>query len=784
MNGSIKDKTNRKRVIIALSILIVCLSMFMYWYIKNVSNLLEDETKGYLNDISLQRSATFSTKVNTRLDILLDISRSPVLHEKISFKDKLDYLAQKEEYKDYIRLGITDRNGVYKSTDGHVLNLSKEEGYRIAMKGKPYISEPFADKVSGIGIIVFYVPIIENNRVIGVITASKDVPSLCKTLFEPFFGEAGHSFVVNGTGKVIFQEKGQYNIVSVDQLRVIQDDNEVGYHSLIVSGDRKATKVRYNGEELYAIHSKIEGVSDWYIVNTAPVSVIAEKTTMILRSSVVMTCIILGAFALLISYIYFSYKHNEKKYEDLAYVDRITGIRNHYGFLRDGEALLKKRSGTYAMIYFDINNFKVTNDIFGYKFGDEILNNIAQILRQMFGQNQVYARFSNDLFGILIRISGKSDTTIVPKYDYNHIIGHDKETRNTEYTDIDMYLIGIVAEIEHRIKNFAIETKPHVDLLMSYGVYVVTSPLEEVSTISNKANMARKTVKGQYQRRLAFFNDSIRDNLVEEKNLEGEIIKALEHNQFEVYYQPKYKLSTNELVGAEALIRWIHPEKGMINPGKFIPVAEKTGLIIPIGRWVLNSVCEKINEWNNLKYDVVPISVNFSRAEMYQTDFIKSTKETIRRSDIDPKYIEIELTESAALNDVDFAKNTIMGFRDLGIKVSIDDFGTGYSCLSYLKSMPIDILKIDRSFIVDIEENDKSKNVLKAIVELAKSLNLDVVSEGVETHNQTEFLKQVGCDMVQGYAFNRPMPVKDFEELIKTIEFKLDSDSKDLMFIP
>lgn len=755
----------------------------MYGYVRNVSNLLGEETKSYLNDISLQRAATFSTKVNARLDILSDISRSPILYSNASINEKLKFLAEKEEYKDYIRLGLTDRKGVYKSTDGYQLDLSNEPGFRESLSGKTYISEPFADKVSGIDIMVFYVPIIDDNRVVGVITASKDVPSLCKSLFEPFFSGTGHSFVVDSLGKVVFQEKGQSSLVSVDQLHVNEEGLDTGYHSLMTTGDRRATKVKFNGQELYAVHSKIEGINDWYIVNTAPVSVVTQKTSLVLESSVGMALLIILVFSGLLAYIYIDYRKSEKKYEELAYVDKVTGINNLYGFQRDAEAILKKKSGTYAMIYFDINNFKVTNDMFGYKFGDEILKNIAYILKETFVEDQVYARFSNDLFGVLIRITDKKLSTIVPKYDYNHIIGHDKSTMDTEYTDIDMYLIGIVAEIEHNIKNFAVETKPHVDLLMSYGVYVINSHLEEVTTISNKANMARKTVKGQYQRRLAFFNDSIRDNLVEEKNLEGEIIKAIEKEQFEVYYQPKYKLSTNELVGAEALIRWIHPDKGMISPGKFIPVAEKTGLIIPIGRWVLNSVCDKIKSWSDSGYDVVPISVNFSKAEMYQTDFIKSTKETIRRSCVDPKYIEIELTESAALNDVDFAKNTIMGFRDLGIKVSIDDFGTGYSCLSYLKSMPIDILKIDRSFIVDIEENDKSKNVLKAIVELAKSLNLDVVSEGVETKNQTEFLKQVGCDMVQGYAFNRPMPVGDFEKLIKTLQERETATAKDPMLL-
>ncbi|MEG0371037.1 MAG: bifunctional diguanylate cyclase/phosphodiesterase [Clostridium sp.] len=505
----------------------------------------------------------------------------------------------------------------------------------------------------------------------------------------------------------------------------------------------------------------------WYLKIIASLLENETKALMIIEVSVVMALIIITIFIILLGIMLINHKRSQKVYESLAYSDRVTGIRNHYGFERDAELYLKMKSGTFAMIYFDINNFKVINDMFGYKLGDEILRNIAEILSGMFKKDHIYGRFSNDLFGVLIRIpeSIKKEAAL-SKYDYSHIIGHEIEAYGIQQSEYNDDISEIVAEIEHRIKNFATETKPHVDLLMSYGVYVLSDKGEDIGTITNKANMARKTVKGQYQRRLAFFNDSIRDNLVEEKNLEGEIIKAIEKNEFQVYYQPKYKLSTGELVGAEALIRWNHPERGLVSPGKFIPIAEKSGLIIPIGRWVLNDVCKSMAQWKENGLEIVPISINFSRAEMYQTDFIKSTKETITRHSIDPKLIEIELTESAALNDVDFARNTIMKFRSFGIKVSIDDFGTGYSCLSYLKSMPIDILKIDRSFIVDIEDDDKSKNILKAIIGLAKSLNLAVVSEGVETKNQTDFLKEVGCDMVQGFAFNRPMPLNDFEKLI------------------
>ncbi|KMT22870.1 bifunctional diguanylate cyclase/phosphodiesterase [Clostridium cylindrosporum] len=768
---------NRKKFMktfILLTILLVFFSTITFWYVNKIKGVLSYEEEMYLKEVSLQRSHAFSTKIKSRVEALNDLSVELMYDVSFDINKKVELLRGKKDKDNYIALGIADISGNYLGIGGRRLNISKEKGFKVAMSGKDYVSEPFLDKGRSLEVMTYYSPLIKDGKVVGVLTGAKDVESISKSLFTSFLNGNGHSFVINKKGDILFEDSKIYSILDLDKLRSSGTIlKELGISSLqgksVISGVKKISLER---GDVHIAYTTIEGVNDWILVSVAPSSIVEKRAVDITKYNLIMyftICIILFIFTI---YIFVSKKRANKIYQKLAYTDYLTGISNYNGFVRDAEKNIAKKSGTWAMIYFDIGSFKVINDMFGHKYGDKLLKEIAKILKGMFGNETIYGRFSNDFFGILFKVPEEEDEPLVTDdiSMYAELLGHirDGQVFNPSYTNLK--ITHIVSEIEKKINSIKIEGQPHIDLLMAYGVCTTVSDKgisDDIKSVINMANMARITVKGSYQRRLAFFNEAIRQDLIDEQNIEKEIVRALENNEFQVYYQPKYELSTEGMVGAEALIRWIHPVKGLIRPDKFIPIAERTGFIIPIGRFVLRSVCESIKEWERKNYKLVPISVNFSRAEMYQSDFIDKAIETITENEVNPELIEIELTESAALNDVEFATNTIMGFKNFGVKVSIDDFGTGYSCLSYLKSMPIDILKIDRSFITDIEENDKGKNIVEAIIGLAKSLNLSVVSEGVETESQTNFLKKVGCDLVQGYAFNRPMPKDDFEDLMK-----------------
>jgi EAL domain-containing protein (putative c-di-GMP-specific phosphodiesterase class I) len=274
---------------------------------------------------------------------------------------------------------------------------------------------------------------------------------------------------------------------------------------------------------------------------------------------------------------------------------------------------------------------------------------------------------------------------------------------------------------------------------------------------------AKEQGKNNYQ----YYNRSMNQSAVERLALETKLHRALERSEFSLYYQPKVEVPTGAVTGVEALIRWSDPELGLVSPGEFIPLAEETGLIIPIGEWVLRQVCAELAAWRASGIATVPVAVNISPRQFHQRDIAGMVKRALREFDIPPHLIEIEITESTAMHHAEAARETLANLKALGVKIAIDDFGTGYSSLSYLKRFPIDCLKLDRSFVIGLPANQDDAPIAQAVITMAHALRLKVVAEGVETDAQRQFLTANGCDEMQGYYFSRPMPVEDCTRMLR-----------------
>jgi EAL domain-containing protein (putative c-di-GMP-specific phosphodiesterase class I) len=258
-------------------------------------------------------------------------------------------------------------------------------------------------------------------------------------------------------------------------------------------------------------------------------------------------------------------------------------------------------------------------------------------------------------------------------------------------------------------------------------------------------------------------------NLVvhEAMEMEADLRRALERDELLLHYQPKIDLATDEIKGAEALLRWQHPVRGMISPGTFIPLAEETGLILPIGEWVLQEICAQIKTWQASGLKVVPIAANLSARQFRNDDLVKTVSRIMQETELPPQLLELELTESMIMRDPQAAAKTMQELNELGVSLALDDFGTGYSSLNYLRRFPVDCLKIDRSFIADVAEDDSASAVATSIIAIAHSLGLQAVAEGLETERQREFLRKCGCDSYQGYLFSPPLAVDDFTEMLR-----------------
>lgn len=456
---------------------------------------------------------------------------------------------------------------------------------------------------------------------------------------------------------------------------------------------------------------------------------------------------ILSTVTLSVLLLILSTKKNENNllYE-IAYTDELTGIGNAKMFYsQTSQRLQNKGKNQYAVIYFDIDNFKIINDTFGYEFGDQVLRQVANILCGQLGKQDLCSRFSNDYFAVL-RL----------------------------YQDVEQDVIHLVEQLRDRMINMPIPGRSHIDIPISFGIYLIREDETNVNKVINKANMARSSAKSQLITKYAFFDSETRTRLHNEMNLEQDLKQAIEERKLEVYYQPKYSLRDGKLSGMEALVRWNHPVHGFISPAKFIPLAEKRGLVVEIGRFVFEEVCKSMQEWKQFCRAPVTVCVNLSRVELYQADLMDFFKRTIDKYGIPANQIDIELTETAAISDLNFIRGVITQLKELGFSVAIDDFGTGYSSLSCLKSIPIDVLKLDRSFLQDIEHDRRTANIVSSVINLAKSLDFIVVAEGVETKEQSDFLGLLGCDVAQGFYFAYPMPKQNIAELLKKAPFSMN----------
>lgn len=418
-------------------------------------------------------------------------------------------------------------------------------------------------------------------------------------------------------------------------------------------------------------------------------------------------------------------------------IDIIFNVSNKFKFIKDAEAIVTSNlEKKYALVHFDINKFTVINTSVGYKIGDEILQQIGKVLRKNL-KEEIIGKAEGDNFFVLLEREDKDE------------------------------LIKRACDLSCQIEKLKIWDKTKINPVVKTGIYFIDNADLDIRTAIDRAYFAKSTLKNSYKSDYAIYEDIIGYSLIEVRKIEDDMHRALIEKEFKVYLQPKVDLKTGEISGAEALVRWDHPELGLLNPSKFIPIFEKNGFIINLDKYVFEEVCYNMRRWINLGYDVVPVSVNVSRIHFLNSNFVSDYNSIKEKYGITENLVEIEITESVVFsNENESEVFTVMRkFRDDGFEISMDDFGSGYSCLGLLKEMPIDTLKLDKMFLNNIEEYS-SQIIVSNIVNMAKSLNLNVVSEGVETDNQLDFLRDIGCDMAQGFVFAKPEPIEAYEKLI------------------
>lgn len=432
---------------------------------------------------------------------------------------------------------------------------------------------------------------------------------------------------------------------------------------------------------------------------------------------------------------------NQEKIKELAYFDQLTNLPNRNHFMLVLEKAIKEahfKGQQLALIYIDIDNFSNINNTLGHETGDTVLKEIAQRLKEAVGNNGFVARITGDEFGIII---------------YNFL--------DFNVLNYFIYKIFNSFSMSWEIMEYDFYITP------SMGVAIYPSDGQDSISLLKNADKALKLAKEKGKNTFCFYNVEM-DNILQQRlEFESDLRKAIEKDQFVLYYQPIVNLEKMQLCGSEALIRWIHPQKGMIPPLSFIPIAEQTGLISQIGQWVLTKAIWDLKSIREVTNHNFYVSFNASLREFSSANFVDNVLYTIESLNADPSSLGIEITESVAMADPQNIIKSINTFKEKGIKVFLDDFGTGYSSLNYLKQLPIDVVKIDRSFIANMSTDIKEQRIAKSLIDLSHILDLKVVAEGIEDSQQAEMLKSFDCDFGQGYLFGKPLPKDQFIELAK-----------------
>jgi diguanylate cyclase (GGDEF)-like protein/PAS domain S-box-containing protein len=436
----------------------------------------------------------------------------------------------------------------------------------------------------------------------------------------------------------------------------------------------------------------------------------------------------------------------EQQIDHQARYDSLTGLPNRRQLLEQldlelSRALRHGQNG--ALLFMDLDNFKTINDALGHQAGDAVLKQVAERLLRNLRKEDIAARMGGDEFVILL-----------PHLD------HSLERAARKSQDIAKKLTKVLTV------PFAVDSQ-ELNITSSIGISLFPERTKAAEDILKQADTAMNQAKTAGRNTVRFFLPSMQQAADKQLRLNNDLKRALENDEFSVYFQPQVK-ADGTIVGAEGLLRWVHPERGLIMPGEFIPAAEETGIIVDIGSWVLRKICRTIKDWenNHLLNDNQTIAVNISAREFSAPDFVEKIVRTLDETGIKPHHLDIELTEGSLISSVSDTIDKIRTLREYGIKFSVDDFGTGYSSLSYLKSLPLHTLKIDRSFVNDLRPVGNDVTLVEIIITMARNLGLEIVAEGVETAEELSYLAAKGCCVYQGYYFCKPVPTAEFRKLL------------------
>lgn len=737
----LSDKWHKVVFITVICLLSALVVLLFFTFQNKVENLMEEDIESQLLEVSLQSRNVLQFKLSEATMNLHGMASAFSKYENFSDPEIKEIMHDEVIRNGYDRMSISLPDGTSVSNDNTEINVTDREYFQSAMNGIDCISNVLDSRFTNDKIIVFAVPIFENNQVVGVLSAVNNLKRLEATMNVTSYDAQCYTYVIDSKGNIIFRPISKY--VTTEYKTLVESVNlkEKDFETIdAISNDVKQRKngvTKFEGTDeilKYAAYAPIEGINDWYAVSVISYDALTEKTNYIMFLTSALLIIVSIILACIATYIYYIKRSSQKTFEFLAFTDEITGCRSWSKFDLDMSDIFKKnKERNFAFIYQNIRNFKYINDIMGYEVGNDLLRYIAKVLTDNINSDEIFARISADRFALLIEYS--SDSSIIKRLE----------------------------QINDEISLFRSNYDINFELNVAFGVYKIKDKTLPSNIISDRALLAMETLDGVKDSNYGFYNSSIRQKALLVKELESEMQGALDDKDFIVYLQPKFDLINKEIVGAEALVRWMHPKRGLLPPGNFIDIFESNGFITKLDHYMFEETCKLLRKWIDSGKEPVPISVNLSKVHLYNPNIAEDLYCLALRYEIPTKYIEIELTESMNFDNIAMLLSVVDRLKRFDFTISIDDFGTGYSSLNLLKDLPVDVLKIDREFFSEAADQKRGRQVIASIIDMAKRLDMKTVAEGVEYKEQADFLIDINCDFVQGYYFSQPISISDFE---------------------
>ena len=726
---------------VALILLFAVLALSMIFYIDKLNENFERELIRTLEEVSYQGAESIRNEIESKENLLSDLT---TMVEVDTTQDSSAILQSVQQQlkpivtgHDFYGMGVVLEDGTAYSSTGIVYDVSKQMFFQEAMKGQSVISGRISNK-QGQYLNIYASPVYDRNSgdIEGVLYATYRTENFRSTMEVSFFHGEGYSYLVEQNGDVVVDSKHETSFQDMTNAYISMENADERNAEAIeqlhdyMENNQSGKLIFYNKIDKYMYCTPV-GVNEWYLLTVVPVSVVDNQMNAVLRNTIILVIVLVGIFIALLLLLIHQQRAKRKELLMLAYVDPITGGDTYAKFqLNYKRAMEECPNDKFAFLAMDLNRFKMINDLYGTAEGDKVIWHMNDIWTRQLREYEYCGHRMADRFVVLLR--------------YHQI--EELEER------LQFYLDALQETAKNRYK-----------ISLRVGAYLLEDTSVSFATAHSRSMMAFAKAKNSENHFLSFYDEHMEKSLMWEKHVEDIFQTALQNREFVVFYQAKVDTETEQVSGAEALVRWVRPDGTIIPPGKFIPILENNGTIAKLDQYVFQEVCRQQQAWLEEGRKVVPVSVNLSRVQLADRTLVDTYQQMLEETGVPSQYVGLEFTESAMFDNEEILQDTVDRLHKLGIKVLIDDFGVGYSSMMSLKAIPVDILKMDKSFIDSIGDERGNKIVI-SIIEFALTLGMRVTAEGVENDQQYRFLRNHRCNDIQGYYFARPVPAEEYQK--------------------